>query len=252
MRLGPSACVLFGLVLLACSRADRATSSGNANDASGGHDATSAQTMPSVRDASLANDAEPQGADDIADAGDTVQDGAYGSPGSTCTVPSQARSSTACQVMLYPNDVPPHCSRPTEYELLCTEALDASTFGCNLIAIEDAPIRGYDYCCFCEGTDAATGCVNVDLSTYDRSCSKDSDCMAIASGTLCPGGACYFCCGGNAAINVDGKARYEQTIAPLSGAWSVVSGLPTAVCHCRNCGASSGPFCSHGVCTMNQ
>jgi hypothetical protein len=251
MRPGPSACALFGLVLLACNRADRATSSGNANDAGERPDATSARTMPSVRDASLANDAEAQGADDIADAGNTVQDGAYGSPGPTCTVPSQARSSTACQVMPYPGDVPPHCGRPTEYELFCSEALDASAFGCNLIAIEDAPMRGFDYCCFCEGTDAGTGCVNVDPSTYDRSCSKDSDCMTIASGILCPGDACSFCCGGNAAINVDGKARYEQTIAPLSDAWSDVFGLPTSVCNCQNC-AGSGPFCNHGVCTTSQ
>jgi hypothetical protein len=181
----------------------------------------------------------------IGDAGAMAQDGAYGTPGWTCTIPSQARSSATCNVMPYPNDSPPHCPRPSEYELFCAETIDQSALGCNLIAMEEAPDHGYDYCCSCEGTDAATGCVNVDPSAYDRSCTRDSDCMFIWAGMSCPGGCALACGLGNAAINVDSQACYEQTLAPLNAA-----SLDT-VCHCPNQSSGSpGPVCLQGVCTV--
>jgi hypothetical protein len=60
------------------------------------------------------------------------------------------------------------------------------------------------------GSDAGL-CVNVDLSTYDTSCTKDSDCFQITAGELC---APPCLCGG-AAINVSGEPRYNAAIAPL-------------------------------------
>jgi len=246
MRSGPLASTLFGLALVACGRANLVPSAGSTNDAGNAPDATS---MSSVLDASVPKATEVRDADDITDAGDTFQDDAYAPPPG-CTVPATAHSIATCQ--LVPNQGPgsPSCNRPTEYGLFCSEALDASSVGCALSFIEEAPRRGWAYCCFCEGTDAATGCVNVDLSTYDRSCSKGSDCMVIQSGMRCPGDC--DCCGGNAAINVDGQARYEQTTAPLSSQWILARGLPASVCNCPSCAGSPGPFCVHGLCSLNQ
>jgi hypothetical protein len=102
--------------------------------------------------------------------------------------------------------------------------------------------RSWVYCCPCEGTDAATGCVNVDPSTYDRSCTKDSDCIAISSGMWCPG-ACA-CCGGNAAINVAGQACYQQTVAAVQSSLNYT-------CNCPACRFSK-PVCMQGVCTIQN
>jgi hypothetical protein len=250
MRPGPSACALFGLVLLACSRTDRATASGSANDAGEAPDAASARTVPSVHEASVPDAFAPESTEvwdaacGIADAGNVAQDGAYGMAGWACTIPSQARSSAACQVNPYPGNVPPHC-RLSEYELVCSGALNVSALDCNLIAIEEAPVRGYDYCCSCEGTDAATGCVNVDPSDYDRSCTRASDCVFIWAGMSCPGGCTYVCGLGNAAINVESQACYDRAIAPLK------AGSLDTVCHCpANYSGEPGPVCVQGVCTV--
>jgi hypothetical protein len=80
------------------------------------------------------------------------------------------------------------------------------------------------------------GCVNLDLSTFDRSCRADSDCMSIASGMACPSGC--FC--PNDAINVDMRLRYETTVASLP--------FNTAACPCPS-GPPQGPVCTKGVCT---
>ena len=90
------------------------------------------------------------------------------------------------------------------------------------------------YCCPCEGVSA---CVTVDPSTYDRSCGNDADCMAVISGTLCAG-ACA--CPANAAINVDGQSRYQQTIAVL----------PPISFECNGCPPEAPRvLCVQGVCT---
>jgi hypothetical protein len=80
------------------------------------------------------------------------------------------------------------------------------------------------------------GCVTLDLSTFDRSCHVDSDCMSIASGTACPSGC--FC--PNDAINVDDRLRYETTIASLP--------FKTATCPCPS-GPMPNPVCKQSVCT---
>ncbi len=55
-------------------------------------------------------------------------------------------------------------------------------------------------------------CVNVDLTTYDKTCNQDSDCMLVTGGELCPG-SCD--CGGTP-INVSGEARYSAATAGIS------------------------------------
>jgi hypothetical protein len=204
-------------------------------------------TRPSMRDAAALPSAGDVGNGGwfAPPRGDTAEDGPYGAYGGTCTIPAPAQSVATCHVAQNLG-MAAWCHRATEYDLFCSEELDAS-LGCELAYIEDAPTRGFAYCCPCEGTDAATGCVNVDTSTYDRSCTRDSDCMFIWGGMSCPGGCGYVCGIGNAAINVDGQARYEQALAPVKAA-SVDS-----ICHCpANFSGEPGPVCLKGVCTLPQ
>jgi hypothetical protein len=81
--------------------------------------------------------------------------------------------------------------------------------------------------------DATAACVDIDLSTYDRSCNVASDCIEINSGVLCPG-ACM--CGGST-INKSGQARYDAAI----------SSIQTTACPCP---AQSPPACVNGQCTV--
>ncbi len=244
VRSTPLAGVLSGLVLVACSRTNLVESPGRTDDAGNAPDATSARAMPSVRDASAADAAEAWDGCVIVDAGDVGQDGAYGSPGWTCTIPAQAPTSTICQVM---SNQYGGCA-PTQYYLSCSEEFDASSLGCTYggfgtsVIGDAAPVRSYSYCCFCEGTDAATGCVNVDVSTYDRSCTKDSDCMYIGAGTWCPGDC--GCCGWNAAVNGNGQTCYEQTLAQV--ALNYDCNCPLSPC----ASFDDGPVCLRGICTV--
>ena len=83
------------------------------------------------------------------------------------------------------------------------------------------------------GDAGGPGCVDVDLSTYDVSCTQDSDCMEVTAGQLCES-SCM--CGGSV-INVSGAARYM----------SQTSGIEGGGCPCPYSGA---PTCSAGTCTL--
>jgi len=54
-------------------------------------------------------------------------------------------------------------------------------------------------------------CVDVDPTTFDRSCKADTDCIDVTTGVLCTG---QCACGGTP-INVDGQATYDAEVAPL-------------------------------------
>jgi len=82
--------------------------------------------------------------------------------------------------------------------------------------------------------DAGPGCVNVDLSTYDDSCTKDSDCIVVPNGMMCPG----WCACPNAVINVDGQTRYKQAVAPLQSSLNNTCACPSVPL----------PVCTQGVC----
>jgi hypothetical protein len=91
----------------------------------------------------------------------------------------------------------------------------------------------------------AAGCVYVDLSTYDRSCKADSDCIDITPGSICPGS----CACGGAAVNIDGQARYQAAIksvglgfcqCPIAGPSYCVMG------ECTHCNLGSGQGCTDG------
>lgn len=83
-------------------------------------------------------------------------------------------------------------------------------------------------------SDAAT-CVTIDVSTYDKSCQTDSDCINVAVGTICSG---YNCLCGGAAISAGEQARYNAALA------SVQPG-PGPFCSCPYFG---GPRCIQAQC----
>jgi len=76
-------------------------------------------------------------------------------------------------------------------------------------------------------------CVNVDLSTYDQSCSQASDCIVILTGDVCDG----TCGCGGSPVNISGQARYDQAI----------SGVSFAPCGCP---AEFPPECVAGQCVI--
>jgi hypothetical protein len=80
---------------------------------------------------------------------------------------------------------------------------------------------------------SASGCVDVPIADFDTSCVRDSDCVAVTTGDVCPG-ACL--CGG-ATINVADQSRYEQ----------MVQGVATGEC---NCPLEPVPQCVAGTCTV--
>jgi len=76
-------------------------------------------------------------------------------------------------------------------------------------------------------------------SSYDQSCQKDSDCVAIEEGDFCRPGANNGCT--NAAINRSALAQYQADLATTTA--GVCYGL-------AGCPLESGPCCQNGRCTV--
>jgi hypothetical protein len=93
-------------------------------------------------------------------------------------------------------------------------------------------------------SDGAT-CVDIDVSTYDRSCQTDSDCINVSAGTICSG---YNCLCGGAAINADGQARYQAALASVQPGPGPYCGCPyfgrprCLQTQCVYCPSSVGPM----------
>ena len=220
--------VLVGWVASACgSRTDLIGSPAGTTDAGTVADATAMQAARSMPDATA-----------TVDAGDMPESGSIADvPGTTACHVAQLVAALGCDVVLPPTG----CGAFDEYAVSCSFNVSFSPpDGCFDPCPSCNGMPGY--CCPCLGPDAGVGCVNIDPSTYDRSCSNDSDCMLITSGAICPPVACLCA---KAAINVNESNRYSQT-------WQTVSALPRSSVPCR-CGDSYNsprPVCSHGMCTV--
>jgi hypothetical protein len=79
----------------------------------------------------------------------------------------------------------------------------------------------------------AAECVNVDVSSYDQSCTQSSDCIEVTAGMVCTG----ECSCGGSLINVDGQAHYNQATA----------GIVPATCSCTTWGE---PTCVQNKCVF--
>jgi hypothetical protein len=87
------------------------------------------------------------------------------------------------------------------------------------------------------GLDGSTGvCVDVTASTFAHSCKVDSDCVEVATGTLCTG----QCRCPTDTISASAQGAYDMTIAPI------LTGPPPN-CLCPSPGYA---YCSGGTCSL--
>jgi hypothetical protein len=76
-------------------------------------------------------------------------------------------------------------------------------------------------------------------STYDQSCSLDTDCLAVDEVHACPATICSFCTTG--VINRQVASTYMKAFS------SATAAVPLDAGSC-NCGAIGNPCCRAGVC----
>jgi len=182
----------------------------------------------------------------MSDATATVQDDAMLEGGSNADVPGAAVCHVPESVAALPMPgcavaLPPYNSGcgASEFAVGCGESV---SFTPPEECFDPYPFcnGGPGYCCPCLGADAGAACVNIDPSSYDRSCRSDSDCVLMTSGSICAPRGCLC---PNAAINVN----------DWNGYWQAVSALPQspAPCRCGDSFDSPRAVCSHGVCTVD-
>jgi hypothetical protein len=88
------------------------------------------------------------------------------------------------------------------------------------------------------GSSDGAACVTIDVASYDRSCSVDSDCTLVAVGTLCTGG----CSCGAGPINKKSVPQYQADTA----------GVQLLACPCHapgqvRCVQHTCTLCSYGT-----
>jgi hypothetical protein len=81
----------------------------------------------------------------------------------------------------------------------------------------------------------------IKASSYDQSCTSDSDCVAVAEGDSCL--ACAFSCP-NAVINPGALAKYRSDIASAPHAAFALA--------CFGCPIVTGPCCLGGSCHIGE
>jgi hypothetical protein len=83
---------------------------------------------------------------------------------------------------------------------------------------------------------------SIEASEFQRSCSVDSDCVAIYEGTI---GCCGLGCP-NAAVNQVGYSAYETAVSTRTPTCS-----PRPPCNYSRPVCRGGVACSNGTCTFN-
>ena len=144
-----------------------------------------------------------------------------GSPGSTKGEAARPHATAT----VHDAGVAPDANATADAESVATGAKAAARIVAGLVGEIGVP----------SSSQMAQGCVNIDLSTFDRSCRADSDCMSITN-VACPS----ECNCPNDAINADDRLRYETTIASLP--------FKMGNCPCPS-GPMLNPVCTQGVCT---
>lgn len=129
-----------------------------------------------------------------------------------------------------PDGEPTSCTAPSD----CHDFPSGPAIACCIgSACVYGPAAGTDSC-----VDASAQTIMA--SSYDQSCQKDSDCVAIEEGDFCQPGANNGCT--NAAINTSALAQYQADLAKTTA--GVCYGL-------SGCPAEFGPCCQSGVCAVN-
>jgi len=107
--------------------------------------------------------------------------------------------------------------------------------GCAFSIHESCGAAGGACCVPCEADPDVKA---ISASNYDRSCTADSDCVAVGVGDPCR--PCDILCPGNAAINKSSLARYSADVA------SSPAGMDGAACSCQPITLSV--CCNAGTC----
>jgi hypothetical protein len=87
--------------------------------------------------------------------------------------------------------------------------------------------------------DTAPVCVDVDISTYDTSCTRASDCILIATGEICSNG----CACPGSPVSASEQVRYDEAVAGIRPA------MPTAPPTFCSCFDEVAPSCVEGKCS---
>jgi hypothetical protein len=113
------------------------------------------------------------------------------------------------------------------------QALDASDSAAHEAAALDAPVADDE-----DGSAGDTSCL-VKASSYDQSCTLDTDCMEVGQVLVCPVNECANCLTGT--ININAAGQYTTAFS------SVTAALPrnAPTCPCPNEGR---PCCRAGMC----
>jgi hypothetical protein len=114
--------------------------------------------------------------------------------------------------------------------------------GCTIVGPEQACNSDQPGGSFCCAVTADAGCTDggITASSYDQSCTIDSDCIAVAEGDSCS--LCGFNCP-NAAINV---GQYGKYLADIAYTPADISGQRQA---CSDvCRVTNAPCCVGGAC----
>lgn len=82
------------------------------------------------------------------------------------------------------------------------------------------------------------GSCTLSASNYDQSCTQDSDCVAVFSGSFCSGNECAC---ENAAINVSAQAQYEADFQSDHAPECPCPSPPPVACNHGSCGLREGP-----------
>jgi hypothetical protein len=118
---------------------------------------------------------------------------------------------------------------------------------CNNHVCMEAPLGGADSGADSSPPKDASGvCVDIQLSSFDTSCTTSADCVSVTTGTICTGS----CACGGSTINVSDQAKYDAELSSVHPAECpcVSAGAPQCVgSTCTICGgASSPPGCVDG------
>ena len=88
----------------------------------------------------------------------------------------------------------------------------------------------------------------ISASNYDQSCTKDSDCIAIATGNVCF--PCIIECATGGAISAAAMSQYQADIEKTSAWATIQSTISSNDAHFLGCGCpfNFGPCCRAGMC----
>jgi len=213
--------LVLSLLLATCPLAactGKTVSSGGSPDGGSGDDASCVNVELSSYDQSCNVDS-----DCVEITSGTICNGSCECGGSVINIDGQARYQSQVAGITSGDCPCANSGNPSCVNHTCT-LCDPGAGGSCTVTVDDAgpPSR-----------DAAATCVDIDVTTYDQSCTQSSDCLEITAGMFCTGG----CSCGGSLINVDGQARYNQAI----------SGIVPGACSCPAWGA---PTCVQDKCVF--